>query len=114
MRRTGRAHRAILLGALGAAGCTLAGAAGGCANHQSWDRHTNEHPARQGRAALVFESPEVALANQGTLAFERFEFSRNDKHINPAGSTPLIATRDWPQPPRPGERRIRFSDWQQR
>jgi len=125
MRRSGRTHRAAVLGIMGAVGSMLAG----CAGHAAWDDHAGAFSsggkggasgaARGGlhesdRSRLVFESPEVARANADRLPFERFEFSRNDDRVNPVRSVPLLASRQWPQPPRPAERRIRFSDWQQR
>ncbi len=45
---------------------------------------------------------------------DRFEFGRNDEALGVVHPQPLLATRSWPQPVRPAERRIRFSDWQQR
>lgn len=112
---------------MGAAGLGLAG----CSNHVAWDEHAGVATAGAGAgraggvqagaefagsdpSRLVFESPEVARANQDGLPFERWEFSRNDERVNAVRSVPLSAARQWPQPPRPAERRIRFSDWQQR
>lgn len=67
------------------------------------------------RSGLVFETAEVRASPAGdTLPFERWEFARNDASTNISRPVALAATRAWPQPPRPAERRVRFSDWQQR
>lgn len=81
----------------------------GCAQSRGWEAGPYAGMAR-GRSALVLP---------GTVApveadFERFEFGRNDAAVGLVRPRALLATNQWPQPPRPLERRIRFSDWQQR
>jgi hypothetical protein len=91
-----------------------AGAMTGCSSGpQQWDAGA----VSQGtdRSGLVFETTEVRLSQGGDLLpFERWEFARNDAATNISRPVALAASRVWPQPPRPAERRIRFSDWQQR
>lgn len=45
--------------------------------------------------------------------FGRFEFGRRDYLLSPSTPTPLLATREWPEPWPPRERRVRFHIWQQ-
>lgn len=86
----------------------------GCASApRDWDAGASA-PQTRDRSVLVFETDEARLASGDTLAFERWEFARNDARTNIIRPVPLAATRAWPQPPKPAERRIRFSDWQQR
>lgn len=97
------------------AALALAGAAvvfGGCVAAPTWDAGA-EPVARAERQALVFNT-EVVEAAGLEPAFDRFEFSRNDGAANVVARGPMNAARAWPLPPRPAERRVRFSDWQQR
>ena len=72
--------------------------------------------------ALVFSSAPVRTwhtANAGEpgvglIAADRYEFSRNDSRLTPVSRGPVLATRQWPEPPRPAERPVRFWRWQQR
>jgi len=50
----------------------------------------------------------------GLIAADRYEFSRNDARLTPQTRGPVLATRQWPEPPRPIERPVRFWRWQQR
>jgi hypothetical protein len=50
----------------------------------------------------------------GLIEADRFEFSRNDARLTPASRGAILATRQWPEPPRPLERPVRFWRWQQR
>ena len=68
----------------------------------------------QGGTPLVFESELVQADPNRGLDFQRFEFSRSDAEVNMLYPVPQLATNAWPQPLRPLERRIRFSDWVQR
>lgn len=73
-------------------------------------------------SALVFSSEPVrnwhasnaGEQGVGLIAADRFEYSRNDARLTPASRAPLLATRQWPEPPRPLERPVRFWRWQQR
>ena len=106
------AARVARLSALALSGASITG----CASSQApqWDR-ADRAQRFQDRNTLVFESPQVQLSDAGaTLPFERFEFARNDAATNVVHRVPLVATNAWPQPLRPAERRIRFSDWEQR
>lgn len=99
-----------------AIGLSYALLGGGCAS-KAWDGPEAVGSAtRAPTSALVFESPMVLQGQRasGELAFDRFEFGRNDRAVNATRQVPLLATNTWPQPPKPVERRIRFSDWQQR
>lgn len=49
----------------------------------------------------------------GLIAADRYEFSRNDARLSPLSRGPILATRQWPEPPRPLERPVRFWRWQQ-
>lgn len=51
---------------------------------------------------------------ESLLAFERFEYARRDASLNPVAFGPVVAQRQWPQPPQPLERRVRFHIWEQR
>lgn len=106
------ATRPLRLPALALLGAAITG----CAANQTPDWDAGDRAQRfQDHNSLVFESPEVQLSDAGaTLPFERFEFARNDAATNVVHRVPLVATNVWPQPLRPAERRIRFSDWQQR
>lgn len=105
--RTSHPERWLILAAV-AAGLT------GCASSpQHWDAGAVSGGAD--RSGLVFETQEVRLSHAGdTLPFERWEFARNDGATNISRPVALAATNAWPQAPRPAERRVRFSDWQQR
>lgn len=50
----------------------------------------------------------------GLIAADRYEFSRNDARLTPQTRGPILATRQWPEPPRPVERPVRFWRWKQR
>ncbi|MFU8829275.1 MAG: hypothetical protein ACNA8P_07560 [Phycisphaerales bacterium] len=71
--------------------------------------------------ALVFSSSSVRSWHTeragepgiGFIEADRFEFARNDSRLAPASRGPLLATREWPEAPRPAERRIIFRRWQQ-
>ncbi|MDX2115328.1 MAG: hypothetical protein SFZ24_06865 [Planctomycetota bacterium] len=75
------------------------------------------HPASDAAPmALALPGPEIAAYEQhgSTLPhWERFEFSRRDALVSPAGDAPLLATLQWPQVPPPPERRVRFFIWRQ-
>lgn len=95
----------------------LAAMAAGLTGCSSTPRHWDAGAVSQAgdRSGLVFETQEVRLSQAGdTLPFERWEFARNDAATNISRPVALAASRTWPQPPRPAERRVRFSDWQQR
>ncbi|MBL0927403.1 MAG: hypothetical protein IBJ11_07105 [Phycisphaerales bacterium] len=103
---------AVLIGAVAAV------MLGGCAGGQR-----AENPG--GFPRFASDRPEsVALASSEVVAFDRspagvpetsrFEFSRRDAEVGAAERGPILATRQWPQEPQPVERRIIFSNWQQR
>ncbi len=95
----------------------LAAAAAAMTGCSSAPRQWNAGAVSQGRdrSGLVLETQEVRLSQASdTLPFERWEFARNDAATNISRPVAQAASRVWPQPPRPAERRIRFSDWQQR
>lgn len=62
--------------------------------------------------AQIFPTDFVA-ANTRTSPPERFEFARRDAELNLRLPAPLTASREWPQSPRPLERRIIFRWWEQ-
>lgn len=110
----------ILLSAVMA--CGLGGCAQSPAQVSSGERNRlGEVTTRANAATLVFSGAEVrnwhaqnaAQPGVGIVEADRFEFSRNDQRLSPTSRGPLLATRDWPEPPRPLERRIRFWMWQQ-
>ncbi|MCA9294563.1 MAG: hypothetical protein KDA20_12190 [Phycisphaerales bacterium] len=49
----------------------------------------------------------------GTSEPARFEFSRRDEALSATRRVPLQATREWPTPARPTERRVIFRRWVQ-
>jgi hypothetical protein len=75
-----------------------------------------------GSASLVFSSEPVrnwhaSNADQpgvGLIAADRYEYARNDARLSPGSRGPLLATRQWPEPPQPVERPVRFWKWRQR
>ena len=82
---------------------------GGCSS-------TRVRPINAG-SALVFEHPGIVEGTRSgrmTPVVNRFEFARNDaaRHIVEPG--PMLATRQWPEPAPPRERRVRFRYWEQR
>lgn len=50
----------------------------------------------------------------GLIEADRYEYSRSDSRLSPSSRAPLLATNQWPEPPRPAERPVRFWRWQQR
>lgn len=98
--------------ALAAACMTLGGALAGCAASppaQELQRTASAaRLAMPGTAVLAFDrSPD------GTSEPARFEFARRDRDLNATIRAPLQATREWPTPARPLERRIIFRRWVQ-
>ena len=72
-------------------------------------------PANTRVVPLATLAPELARYEaSGTPVSRRFEFDRLDGDLGRRRSAPLRATRQWPQPPMPAERRIRFHYWEQR
>ncbi|HBS29287.1 MAG TPA: hypothetical protein DEB06_07510, partial [Phycisphaerales bacterium] len=67
-----------------------------------------ESPALIGDELARFEA-----SSAGTLPFERFEFSRRDAALNVVDRVPIASGRQWPEAPRPRERRVRFHFWRQ-
>ena len=66
---------------------------------------------------LVFPTDRVLAYEQGVGVDERyawFEYGRNDGEVSARHDVPLEATRQWPVPPRPAERHVRFWYWVQR
>ncbi len=79
--------------------------------------HASEQSRRVcARACVVMPTGEV-LAHQGSAVapreHERFEFSRRDRAVGVVRSLPLNAVRQWPEAPKPTERRIIFEQWRQ-
>jgi hypothetical protein len=73
-------------------------------------------PVRDG-GTLVLPTTRVAAYEQelGPEAqYAWFEYGRNDGEVSPRYAAPLAATRQWPVPPRPAERHVRFWYWVQR
>jgi len=65
----------------------------------------------------VFRTPMVAAYDRSPgapLEVERFEYSRRDGELNPVGYGPVVSAYQWPQAPKPAERRIIFHLWEQR
>ena len=94
--------------------CALGALATGCSNRPSlWNG-----PANTGGGSVgVFRTEEVLAYDASPMALadaERFEFSRRDASLNPVTFGPLVASLQWPQAPKPAERRIRFFLWEQR
>lgn len=82
---------------------------GGCST-------THYGPINAG-SALVFEHPAVvewSRGERGTPVQNRFEFARHDRARQIVEPAPLLATRQWPEPHAPRERRVRFRYWEQR
>jgi hypothetical protein len=68
-------------------------------------------------SALVFErvgDVERTRAGMGRPAYERFEFARHDAQMQVRVPAAILATRQWPVPRAPKERRVRFHYWEQR
>ncbi len=71
----------------------------------------------------ICTSPSVVLQTETVLthertaqslpAHERFEFSRRDRAVGVVRTLPLEAQRQWPEAPKPTERRIIFQQWRQ-
>lgn len=96
------------------AACALATVAGGCSSRPNlWNG-----PANSGGGSVgVFRTAEVQAYDASPMALadaSRFEFSRRDADLNPVTFGPLVASLQWPQAPKPAERRIRFRIWEQR
>ncbi len=89
---------------------------GGCASGN--DPAAWQGPANSGGGEYgVFRTAEVRAYDSSSLAMvdqARFEFSRRDADLNPVRYGPLVAANQWPQAPKPAERRIRFWIWEQR
>lgn len=77
-----------------------------------------------GAAGVVRDGGPLVFPTTRVLGYERsvgpeaqyawFEYGRNDGEVSPRRAAPIEATRQWPVPPRPAERHIRFSYWVQR
>jgi len=111
------ARRAAALGSL-ALVVGLA-ALGGCATSANQARPATEaaKPRPQPPLASAVLPGEAIVRYQdapdGTLPFERFEFSRNDERLSVVHRGPIEGTRQWPEPPRPRERPVIFLRWRQ-
>jgi len=113
--RSGSGQRSTIA-AIGVAGVVAAiGLVGGCAakNPDLWTGPANGGGGADG----VFRTPEVQAYDASSVAVAdvaRFEFSRRDASLNPVSYGPLVAANQWPQAPKPAERRIQFWMWIQR
>lgn len=83
----------------------------GCQS-QTQQRHSAFHDQPRSNAHIFPTDSTRAATN--TAPPERFEFARLDHSLAPRVAAPLRATQQWPQPPQPLERRIRFRWWEQR
>ena len=104
--------RAALIGAAATAAAVLAG----CAETRA-SAFRSSPAAGPSAAALVMQGEAITAYERsadGSLAFERWEYSRGDADVGVIRNVALSATRQWPEPPKPFERRIHFSDWTQR
>lgn len=109
---TGRARfRLRLMGAAAVAvqACGLIGCASAPAGWPATTGHGSSLGAMADPAIVAHDRAPDSL-----LAFERFEYARRDASLNPVAFGPVVAQRQWPQPPQPLERRVRFHIWEQR
>lgn len=74
-------------------------------------------------AATARDLGPLVFPTDGVVAYERgadagrygwFEFGRNNGAVAARDERPILATTQWPLPPRPAERRVRFEYWDQR
>ncbi len=107
-----------ILGTLALGGAALSiGCTGQGESADSYAVYTTSEPT-----ALVFSSQPVREWHEaragdpgvGVIPADRYEFTRNDARLTPATRGPILATRQWPEPPQPLERPVRFWRWQQR
>lgn len=105
------------LTALALAGTALTGCANEPAPYTSGGTGPNGNHLWQDNAAqsvaLTDELDAYQYAPNGSIPFERFEYARRDAELNAGRPGPLRASQEWPEPPRPQERRFRFRYWAQ-
>ncbi len=93
---------------------TMAAMAGGCATPVKPNPPHVARPIDPG--PLVFPTDTVLAFERAssTQPYEWFEYSRNNREVSARTFGPLLATNQWPVPPRPAERRVRFWWWDQK
>lgn len=97
-----------------AAACLGAGCAQPAANRA--DAPAKPRQDSPSAMATVFPSPgqRYALSRQAAEPpSESWAFARKDDALAVRSSGPLLATRQWPEPPPPCERPVRFKRWVQ-
>lgn len=97
---------------LGVGGCASSSAGDGVEG-AVWAGEGVVSVARSGAGVFADGATRGYYASEGTLAFERFAFSRNDERVVSRVPSALLATGQWPVPARPAERRIRLEDFDQ-
>lgn len=115
MARERKRERAIAL----ATALVLAGAlAGGCSApaRAGAGRTTEPAPVRDaGRLVLPTDRVLASERAAGPASrYEWFAYGRNNDQVSARHEVPILARNQWPVPPRPLERRIRFWYWEQR
>lgn len=116
MARTRERERTVAVAAmlLGSVGALL----GGCAGTPLHPRaEVAPPPPLRDEGPLVFATYPVASA-EAQMGVESqygwFAYGRNDGEVSARWNGPIEATRQWPVPPRPAERHVRFWYWVQR
>lgn len=95
---------AMLLGALACAGC------------ESQTRTAASRPPGPNASAAIFTTPAMSAwerSGNATAPADRWEFARRDDSLSATTHIPILGTQQWPLPPRPQERRVRFRHWEQ-
>jgi hypothetical protein len=93
-------------------GCASPGAGGGGGGEGSGVFEVAS-AARGGAGVFADGETRGFYAARGSLSFERFAYSRNDGRVTARRAAPLTAGGQWPEPPRPLERRIILEHWDQ-